>query len=125
MASMMADASEENLGLTRCFDNPGTQGYDLVAAPAKIHKLITIIDYLFVSGGVGCAKSGYTAHAIDMVLKKQMVALLPKGVITFGGVDSLTLQVLHSCLSVSASWLRLLVVVVLFHVLLSFASFCS
>ena len=107
MAAMMGDGSEENLSLTRFFDNPGLQGYDLAIVPAELHKFITIIHHLFVSGDPGCLKAGYTAYAIDFVLKRQLVAVLPKKVITFGGVDSLTVDVLRNCLSKMAGWVRL------------------
>ena len=89
------------------FDNPNKHGYDLTKVPSALHKFVNIIHYLFVSDESGCVKSGYTGYAIDQILNKSLVAYVNKKVVSFGGQNAISVDVLRNCLSRMACWVRL------------------
>ena len=102
--AMMADASDEALGLTRFFDD---SRYQLSELPAEIYQFILHCEYLFLQEPAGCICTGYTYYAIQQLQKAKVVWTSTGDAKTIGGCGRVTPELLGRCLARMAGWTRL------------------
>ena len=102
LAAMMADASDECLGLLRFFD---TGTYDLADVSFEIQTFMSRLHVLYNEGQVFDAE-GYTKHCL-LMLEKSRGFVLNGQPRTLGGPDKVTPAVKAGCQKHMQAWLQL------------------